>query len=321
MFAKSVEDASASNLECEVWRQKSSPPYFATQHEPKRGLPRLKEVSWGLKRCWLLVSAVLVLAGCRSSERIVAKADGILVTERELQENLWRKYGPSMLRELIQQKLLEREAQKRGIVVSDLEVTQALKRYQLTDTQENRRRVRMELLLEKLVETMVEVTEAEARRYYEQNKLLYQQPERVRLREITLESVENAKAIWEALRLRKGENFADLARHFSINPVTRRQGGDMGVIPVSDLHPKLKSVVKGLKVGEFSKPVEVNGEWVIVKLEARFPKEQKTFEQVREEIIAQLKRQKVWQLKLELPNKLLRQAKVQVLDPTLKENR
>lgn len=273
-----------------------------------------------MRWCWLLVSVTFVLAGCRSGERIVARADGIVVTEKELQESLWQRYGSSMLRELMQQKLLEKEAQKRGIVVTDSEIAQTLKRYQLTDTQENWRRVRMELLVEKLAEAMVEVTEAEARRYYEQNKSLYQQPERVRLREITLESEENAKAIWEALRLRKGENFAELARHFSINPTTRKQGGDMGVIPISDLHPKLQLVVKGLKVGEFSKPVEVNGEWVIVRLEARFPTEQKTFEQVREQVIAQLKRQKVWQLKLELPNKLLRQAKVKILDPTLKES-
>lgn len=271
-------------------------------------------------RCWFLIALTLVLTGCRSSERIIARVDGITVTAEELQESLWQKYGSSMLRELVQQKLLEREAQKRGIVVTDSEVAQALKRYRLTDTQGNRQKVRMDLLLEKLANAMVEVTEAEAKQYYEQNKTLFQQPERVHLREITLESKENAEAIWEALRLRNGENFADLARHFSVNPTTRQRGGDMGVIPVGDLHPKLQAVVKQLKVGEFSRPVEINGEWVILKLEARFPEEQKKFGQVREQIFAQLKQQKVWQLKLELPNKLLRQAKVQILDPTLKKD-
>ncbi len=278
------------------------------------------EVSWELTRYWLFAGVALVLVGCRPSERIIARADGITVTEKELRESLWQRYGSSMLRELVLQKLLEREAQKRGIVVTESEVSQTLKRHRLTDNWENRRRIKAELLLEKLAETMAEVTEAEARRYYEQNKSLYQQPERVRLREITLESKENAEAIWEALRLRNGENFADLARHFSVNPATRQRGGDMGTIPIGDLHPKLQSTVKQLKIGEFSKPVEINGEWVIVKLEARFPAEQKTFDEVREQIIAQLKQQKVWQLKLELPNKLLRQAKVQILDPTLREN-
>jgi parvulin-like peptidyl-prolyl isomerase len=138
------------------------------------------------------------------------------------------------------------------------------------------------------------------------------------LRDITLESKENADAIWKALQLRKGNNFADLARHFSTNPATRQRGGDMGIIPVSDLHPKLREVVKNMKVGDFSRPVEINGDWVIVKLEARFPAERKNFEQVRDQVITQLKQQKIWQLKLELPNKLWRQAKVQILDPRLK---
>jgi hypothetical protein len=39
---------------------------------------------------------------------------------------------------------------------------------------------------------------------------------------------------------------------------------------------------------------------------------------VRDHVIAQLKQQKLWQLKLELPGRLWRQAKVQIFDPTLK---
>jgi len=269
-------------------------------------------------RHWLLLAVTLVLVGCRPNERIIAKADGITVTAKELQENLWRRYGAIALRELIQQKLLEHEAQKRGIKVTDSEVAQTLKRQGLLNDYENWRRVRTELLLDKLASAMVEVTEAEARGYYEQNRALYEQPERVWLRDITLESRENAEAIWKALQLRKGDNFADLARHFSINPTTRQRGGDMGIIPVNDIHPKLRDVVKGMKVGGFSRPIKINGEWVIVKLEAHFPAERKTFEQVRDQVIAQLKQQKIWQLKLELPGRLWRQAKVQIFDPTLK---
>jgi len=269
-------------------------------------------------RHWLFLVATLVLFGCRSAERIIAKADGITVTAKELQENLWQRYGAVALRELIQQKLLEHEAQKRGIKVTESEIVQTLKRQGLPNNRENWHRALTELLLEKLASAMVEVTEAEARDYYEQNRALYEQPERVRLRDITLESRENADAIWKALQLRKGDNFADLARHFSINPATRQRGGDMGIIPVSDIHPKLRNIVKGMKVGGFSRPIEINGEWIIVKLEARFPAERKTFEQVRDQVIAQLKQQKIWQLKLELPGRLWRQAKVQIFDPTLK---
>ncbi|MEZ8218822.1 foldase protein PrsA [Candidatus Fervidibacteria bacterium JGI MDM2 SSWTFF-3-K9] len=271
-------------------------------------------------RCWFLTVIVFALTGCRPAERVIAKADGVTITAKELQEELWRRYGAVALKELIQRKLLEREARERGIKVTDSEVAQILKRQGLPNNPENWHRVRTELILDKLANSLVEVTEAEARRYYEQNRALYEQPERVRLRDITLESKENAEAIWKALQLRKGDNFAELARHFSINPVTRQRGGDMGVIPVSDLHPKLREIVKRMKVGDFSKPIEIDGEWVIVKLEARLPAERKTFEKVRDQVIVHLKQQKVWQMKLELPNKLLRGAKITVFDPHLKVN-
>lgn len=270
-------------------------------------------------RRWLLTVAVLTLAGCRPTERIVARADGIEITARELQEELWKRYGLVALNELIRRKLLEQEAQKRGIVVTDDEVTELMKRQGLPDNFENRQKVRTDLLLDKLASAMVEVTETEARQYFERNRSLYDQPERVRLRDITLESRENAEAIWEALRLRRGSNFPDLARHFSVNPATRHRGGDMGVIPISDLHPKLREVIRHMKVGEFSRPIEIDGEWIIVKLEARFPAERKTFEEVKERVIAQLRQQKIWRLKLELPAKLWQQAKIQIFDPDLKK--
>lgn len=259
--------------------------------------------------------------GCKREEKIVARADGIVVTEKELREELWREYGSITLEKLVQRKLIEREARKRNISVTPAESSQALRQQGLPDNAENRQRVKTELLLEKLTNAMVEVSEVEARQFYEQNKALYEQPERVRLRDITLESRENAEAIWKALQFRKGDNFSELARHFSINPTTRTRGGDMGIIPVADLHPKLRDVVKRLKVGEFSRPVNVDGEWVIVKLEARFPAEQKTFEQVKEQVFTQLRRQKAWQLRMELPSKLWREANVQIFDPSLKENK
>ncbi|MCS7192238.1 MAG: peptidyl-prolyl cis-trans isomerase [Armatimonadetes bacterium] len=274
------------------------------------------------KVIWLFAACLAsVLLGCRTSDRIVARANGVTVTERELNEILWQRYGSITVQELVRQKLIEREAKKQGISVNDEEVLQELKKSNLPDNEENRQKVRADLLIEKLAAKKVEVTDEEARQHYERNAQLYEQPERVHLRDITLESKENAEAIWKALKLRGGENFSDLARHFSINPVTRQRDGDMGLVPVKDLHPKLQAIVRKLKVGEFSKPIEIKGEWVILKLERKVPAKRKSFGEVREQIIAQLKQQKLWQMKFELSEKLLRQAKIQIFDPTLKEKR
>jgi parvulin-like peptidyl-prolyl isomerase len=94
----------------------------------------------------------------------------------------------------------------------------------------------------------------------------------------------------------------------------------MGVVSVRDLHPKLQAVVRKLKVGEFSRPVPLGGEWVIVKLEERMPAERKTFEEVQGQVIASLRRRKAAELKLTLPERWLRQGKVQVLDASLRKS-
>ncbi len=270
---------------------------------------------------FFLLLTLLPLWGCRPSDRVVARANGVTVTASEVQQVLWQRYGSVTVRELLTRKLLEREAKRRGIEVTDAEVTRIVKERHLPDTAEVQQQVRAELLLEKLAHAMAKVSEAEARRYFEQHRAEFELPERVRLRDITLESRENAQAIWQALQLRQGTNFADLARHFSTNPVTRQRGGDMGIIPLQELHPKLRTLVQRMKVGEISPPLEIDGEWVIVKLEARFPSERKTFEQVREEVMARLKHQKVWQWKAKLSEQLWRQAKVRILDPSLRQVR
>ncbi len=270
---------------------------------------------------FFLLLTLLPLWGCRPSDRVVARANGVTVTASEVQQVLWQRYGSVTVRELLTRKLLEREAKRRGIEVTDAEVTRMVKERHLPDTAEVQQQVRAELLLEKLAHAMAKVSEAEARRYFEQHRAEFELPERVRLRDITLESRENAQAIWQALQLRQGTNFADLARHFSTNPVTRQRGGDMGIIPLQELHPKLRTLVQRMKVGEISPPLEIDGEWVIVKLEARFPSERKTFEQVREEVMARLKHQKVWQWKAKLSEQLWRQAKVRILDPSLRQVR
>ncbi len=270
-------------------------------------------------RCWWLLALLLILAGCRPVERVVARADGITVTDKEVRQAAMEQYGALVLRDLLLQKLIEKEAQRQGVTVTEKEIANTLKQQSLPDTPTNRARVRRDLLLDKLAGKMAKVSEEEARRYFEQNRHLFDLPERVHLRDITVESKENAEALWQALRWRRGENFADLARHFSTNPVSRQRGGDMGIVPVNELAPPLQRAVQRLKVGEFSTPVKVNGEWVIVKLEARYPAERRTFEQVRSQVIAHLKRQKVWQLRAELPERLWRQAEVQILDPSLQQ--
>jgi parvulin-like peptidyl-prolyl isomerase len=69
-------------------------------------------------------------------------------------------------------------------------------------------------------------------------------------------------------RARAGEDFAELARTYSVGP-TRGSGGEIGEIAQGDLDPTLEKVAFGLAVGSVSDPVAVDGGYRILRVTAR----------------------------------------------------
>lgn len=80
--------------------------------------------------------------------------------------------------------------------------------------------------------------------------------EQVRARHILLNSEEEAKKVLE--RLRKGEDFASLARQYSQDEFTRELGGDLGFFPrgLSGLPPELEEIAFSLAPGQISEVVK-----------------------------------------------------------------
>ncbi len=111
--------------------------------------------------------------------------------------------------------------------------------------------------------------------YYERNKETYKREVEQAVLEyilIPLEANSRDSAIAERTirevyeELKKGEDFAYLARAYSEDYRTVSQGGDMGFFPEIVLEGKFATAFSSLKPGEFSEPfIEGNG-WHIVKL-------------------------------------------------------
>ncbi len=75
-------------------------------------------------------------------------------------------------------------------------------------------------------------TEAQIKAYYESHKEEFQIGEQVRIRQVVLDSENNAKRIYDELR--HGKSLKDLATKFSITPEGSK-GGDMGWVDRSSL--------------------------------------------------------------------------------------
>jgi len=62
------------------------------------------------------------------------------------------------------------------------------------------------------------------------------------------------------------DNFADLAKKYSIEKTTSGKGGDLGTVPVGRLPSDLASAALALQPGQVSKPIHTAPVWEIIKL-------------------------------------------------------
>jgi parvulin-like peptidyl-prolyl isomerase len=74
--------------------------------------------------------------------------------------------------------------------------------------------------------TIVVVTEAELKEYYNVNKQQFHSPEQVRAAHILVSTKEEADSIVQEIG--NGKNFTDLAKKYSIDPTAKSNGGDLG---------------------------------------------------------------------------------------------
>ncbi len=134
--------------------------------------------------------------------------------------------------------------------------------------------------------------------YYAANKLSYEQPERVRVRQIVIRATRDdgdekradARKKIEGLKteLTAGKDFAELAKQFSDDVETKDKGGDLGLVERMSLPPTLATAAFSLNIGQVSEPIETPLGWHLVKSEEKKAPETRTLDMARAEIAAQL---------------------------------
>lgn len=111
--------------------------------------------------------------------------------------------------------------------------------------------------------------------------------EQLHLRHIVVESQKEANDL--ANRLAAGVDFTELARRFSLDPLTREQGGDMGWKSRVDLTEDLRSFLFLLPTGAASTPVASASGWHIFMVEERRDTYKDCKDLVRREIMRRLR--------------------------------
>jgi peptidyl-prolyl cis-trans isomerase C len=110
--------------------------------------------------------------------------------------------------------------------------------------------------------------------------------EEVRARHILVASEDEAKTVMADLK--KGGKFEDLAKSKSIDPGAK-QGGDLGFFRKEEMVPEFSEAAFKLKPGQTSEtPVKTQFGWHIIKVEERRASQPPKFEEVKEELRAEL---------------------------------
>jgi parvulin-like peptidyl-prolyl isomerase len=108
----------------------------------------------------------------------------------------------------------------------------------------------------------VTVSDKDIEEYYKKNKQNYIQPASRDVRHILVKKRALANSLHQ--RAQSGENFAALAKKFSTDPGTKKQGGKLPISKGRQV-PEFDKAAFALKKGEISEPVKTSYGWHIIQ--------------------------------------------------------
>ncbi len=170
----------------------------------------------------------------------------------------------------------------------------------------------------------LEVTEEEAKTYYEENKKRFTTQERVKAAHILIkigkddddakkaEAKKQIDAIFKEAS-KKGTDFAALAKAKSQGPSAPR-GGDLGWFTRGRMVKEFEETAFKMKAGDVSKPVQTKFGWHVLKVYEREEAGEKKFEDVKEDIQKRMEARKFREAREKFIKSLKDGGKVEVLE-------
>lgn len=183
---------------------------------------------------------------------------------------------------------------------NDKDFEDALKKNQMNPDQ-LKEQLRKNVLLDayvKNIESGVKVSDKEAKKYYENNKDKFKQPEKAKVSHIILRTGDKAKydnpekkinEVYEEIK--NGKSFEEMAKKYSEDG-SAQKGGSLGYIQKGKTVPAFEKVAFDTKVGEISEPFKTKFGYHILKVTDKQEAGQKSFSEVTSKINEMLKSQK-----------------------------
>ncbi|MDQ2817090.1 MAG: peptidylprolyl isomerase [Candidatus Eremiobacteraeota bacterium] len=237
----------------------------------------------------LAISGALFGTGC-STDKTLATVNGQKITKDQLDARLEACAAPqcpggkTALQQMVQQQLVFQYAKDNNIAVSDADVDaelgkikqrftgdqfdQVLKNQGLT-LDDAKNVIREQLIVRKAVDKNIHVSDTDVKSYFKKNTALFNTPAQIRARHILVKTKAEADSVEG--QLRKGANFADLARKYSVDPGTKDKGGELGFFGAGQMVPQFQAAAQALKPNQLSAPVQTPFGWHIIQVEEKKP--------------------------------------------------
>jgi peptidyl-prolyl cis-trans isomerase C len=169
-----------------------------------------------------------------------------------------------------------------------------------------RNKLLMELLLQQ--EGKAALTDKAIKAVYDDAVKQMSTDQEVRARHILVPTEKEAQAILEELK--RGTDFAELARQKSKDPGAAAEGGDLGYFTKDQMVPEFSEVAFKLNKGELSDPIKTQFGWHIIRVEDKRSKRPPDFADVKD----QMETYVIRRAQTELITKLRQGAKIERLD-------
>jgi peptidyl-prolyl cis-trans isomerase D len=174
-----------------------------------------------------------------------------------------------------------------------------------------------------------QVTQDELQSYYNQHRDQYRVPEQAKVSHILIKTPlpgpdgkVDEKGVAEAQKraedilkqLKAGAKFDDLAKKYSEDPGSAKEGGSLGWIGKGRTVPEFEKAAFSQPIGQVGDPVKSSYGFHIIRVDARQDAHMKTLEEVKDQIEPILKQQKAQEIAQKQAEDLVQQAKAKGLD-------
>jgi parvulin-like peptidyl-prolyl isomerase len=274
----------------------------------------------------MILAVAAVLSSCKEDmpPDIVAKIDDDVITVAEFTAEFFplvKGYSPSpssqvnealrtlkeaLLDQLIEKRLILREATAMGITVSEEELEETLTLIQRSYPEGGfeevvkdeasllrwKERLRQRILIEKAINRVSQlatpIDEKAMQKYYEQHREQFAVAEQVRVRQIVLGDRTQAEDVLR--KLKRGEAFDELAKRYSSAPEAE-DGGDLGFFGRGEM-PQEFDVVFSLEAGEISDIVQSPYGYHIFQVMAKRGHSESSFAEVQTQVRQMMMRER-----------------------------